>query len=258
MDFLQAILLGVVEGVTEFLPVSSTGHLILAEGLLGVPPSGFWTSFTVAIQLGAILAVVALYAKKLMRDGRLMSLVVAAFLPTAVVGLAVYPYVKHYLLGNQTVVLAALALGGLAIVVFERFYRAPQGLELASLTYGQALSIGLFQTIAVVPGVSRAAATVIGGLLLGLKRTAIVEFSFLLAIPTMAAATGLDLWETGASFAPREWGVLAAGFAVSFVTAWLAVRWLLGYVSRRSFAAFGWYRIGLAFVFLVALWFWRT
>jgi undecaprenyl-diphosphatase len=258
VDFLYAIILGVVEGVTEFLPISSTGHLILAESWLRLPPSEFWKSFTVAIQLGAILAVVILYARRVLRDARLLSYVVAAFVPTAVVGFLLYPFIKRFLLGNDVVVLAALALGGLAIILFERYYRAPEGIELHELTYGRAIAIGIAQTLAVVPGVSRAAATIIGGLLLGMKRTAIVEFSFLLAIPTMAAATGLDLLESGTNFTPHEWEVLALGFVAAFVVAFLVVKWFLAYVSRHSFALFGWYRIALAFVYVVVLWFWRT
>lgn len=253
MDFLHSIILGIVEGVTEFLPISSTGHLILVERFLGLPNTDFWKSFTVVIQLGAILAVVVLYARRLWQDAKLFSRVVVAFIPTAIIGLFLYPFIKHYLLGNEAVVLIALAVGGAVIILFEKYYRASQSLDLSNLSYNKAIAIGLFQSLAVVPGVSRAAATIIGGLLLGMKRTAIVEFSFLLAIPTMAAATGLDLLESGTSFTAREWGVLAIGFVVSFVTAWLAVKWLLSYMARHNFTAFGWYRVGLAIVLAVFL-----
>ncbi|MDP3986536.1 MAG: undecaprenyl-diphosphate phosphatase [Candidatus Veblenbacteria bacterium] len=248
MEFFYAIVLGVVEGVTEFLPVSSTGHLILAERLLALPPSEFWKSFIVAIQLGAILAVGALYWRQLFLSRAVFTRVVVAFLPTAVIGLFLYPFIKEYLLGNTTVVLWALAVGGAAIVLFERVYREPwQAVEQVSrMSYRQALIIGLAQAVAVVPGVSRAAATIVGGLLAGLKRRTIVEFSFLLAIPTMAAATGLDLLETGTAFSVSEWSVLGMGFVVSFVFALAAVRWLLRYISRHTFTAFGWYRLALA------------
>ena len=257
MDFISAVILGVVEGVTEFLPISSTGHLILAERLLALPPSEFWKSFTVAIQLGAILAVLVLYWRKLFLNAQIFKRVVVAFLPTAVTGLILYPFIKQYLLGSTTVVLWALGLGGVVIIMFERVYREGSFAvgEVGRMTYRQAFMIGLAQAVAVVPGVSRAAATIIGGLMAGLKRTAIVEFSFLLAIPTMAAATGLDLIKTGAQFSNSEWAVVSVGFVASFIFAWLAVRWLLRYISRHNFAAFGWYRLILAVLIYVLVYF---
>ncbi|HBH17261.1 MAG TPA: undecaprenyl-diphosphatase [Candidatus Veblenbacteria bacterium] len=255
MEFIYAVILGVVEGVTEFLPISSTGHLILAERLLQLPPSEFWKSFTVVVQLGAILAVVVLYWRRLFLQAAVFKRVVVAFLPTAIIGLALYSFIKQYLLGSAVVVLWALAAGGLAIILFEKFYKESAGVigDIASLTYRQVFLIGLAQSVAIIPGVSRAAATIIGGLILKLKRTAIVEFSFLLAIPTMAAATGLDLIKTGTQFSRDEWGWLAVGFIVSFLSALLAVRWLIGYISRNNFTAFGWYRIILAIVLAVIL-----
>ena len=255
MEFIYAVILGVVEGVTEFLPISSTGHLILAERLLQLPASEFWKSFTVVIQLGAILAVVVLYWRRLFMSGAIFKRVVVAFIPTAIIGAGLYSFIKQYLLGSSGLVLWMLAIGGLAIVLFERWYAEPADAvgEISQLTYRQVFLIGLAQSVAIIPGVSRAAATILGGLVLKLKRTAIVEFSFLLAIPTMAAATGLDLIKTGTQFSRDEWGWLAVGFIVSFLSALLAVRWLIGYISRNNFTAFGWYRIILAIVLAVIL-----
>ncbi len=248
MEFIYAIILGTVEGITEFLPISSTGHLILVEKLLNIYPTDFWKSFIVIIQLGAILAVLILYWRKLLLNGEIFKKVALAFLPTAIVGLVLYPIIKQYLLGSVAVVLCVLALGGAAIILFERWYKElPEAVgNLDLITYRQAFIIGLAQSVAVVPGVSRAAATIMGGLFLGLSRHTIVEFSFLLAVPTMAAATGFDLFKIGFQFSSSEWLVLFIGFVFSFLSAMFAVRWLLRYVSHHDLTAFGWYRIILA------------
>lgn len=263
MTFLDAIILGVVEGITEFLPISSTGHLILTSKLLGLAGSDFLISFEIAIQLGAILAVVFLYWRKLLVDRGLVARVLAAFVPTAVIGLALHGLVKTYLLGNAQVVLISLFVGGIVLILFEYWFAKKAKLEVRIehvdgspiITYKQAVIVGLVQSLAIVPGVSRAAATVVGGLALGLPRKTIVEFSFLLAIPTMAAATGLDLLKTGASFSVQEWQFLAIGFIVSAVVALLAIKWLLRFVIHHSFAVFGWYRVLMAILaFWVIFW----
>jgi undecaprenyl-diphosphatase len=248
MSYFHALVLGVVEGITEFLPISSTAHMILTSHALRFRDDEFLKSFEIIIQLGAILAVVAIYWRRLL-DVRLLRTLAIAFLPTGVVGLTVYRAVKGYLLGNLAVVLLSLVLGGIALIVFDR--RAPDADEPAdfsTITARQALLVGLFQSLAVVPGVSRSAATIVGGSLLGVPRRTIVEFSFLLAVPTMAAATGLELLK-GYQGLVGHFDVLALGFVVSFATALLAVRTFLHYVRRRSFAAFGWYRIALAVVY---------
>ncbi len=251
MNFLQSVILGVVEGVTEFLPISSTGHLILTARLLGLEQDHFLTSFEIAIQLGAILSVVVLYWKQLLCSWKVASRVAAAFIPTAVLGLVFYKIIKKIMLNGEPVVLWTLFLGGIFMIVFERFYREKENSveNLESITYKQAALIGVFQSMAMVPGVSRAAATICGGLLLGLKRRTIVEFSFLLAVPTMLAATALDLLKNSESFSQGQWGFLAAGFAVSFVTAILSIRWLLGWIRSHSFQAFGFYRMAAAAAF---------
>jgi len=251
MTWLHAVILGVVEGLTEFLPVSSTGHLILASRALGVDGSDFAKSFEIAIQLGAILAVLAISWKRLFLDRKIFLRVCAAFLPTAAIGLVLYKTVKTYLLGNASVVVCALALGGMALIAFEKLHEesGTAKKDLAAMSYKDAVMIGVAQSLAMVPGVSRSAATILGGMALGWSRVAIVEFSFLLAIPTMAAATGLDLLKSGFAFSAAQYGLLAVGAASAFVVAYASVRWLLAYVRSNDFVAFGVYRIFVAAAF---------
>jgi undecaprenyl-diphosphatase len=244
----QALVLGVVEGVTEFLPISSTAHLILTAKALRLTDSEFLKSFEIIIQLGAILSVVVLYWTKLWQWEMIKKLVVA-FIPTGVIGLTVYKTVKAHLLGNVTVVLAALVIGGVILILFERFrHQTDTPSDFAEITYPRALLIGLFQTIAVIPGVSRSAATILGGSAIGVGKRTIVEFSFLLAVPTMLGATVLDLAKSHSALA-GNFGLLAVGFVVSFVTAIVAIKSFLGFIKKRDFALFGWYRIALAVAF---------
>lgn len=247
MDILHAVILGMVEGVTEFLPVSSTGHLILASKLLGLPETEFLKSFEISIQLGAILAVVALYWRKLLLDWEIMKRLIAAFMPTAVIGFLLYKTIKLWL-GSETIVLWSLFLGGVALIVFELWHteRPDAHDDIATIPYRTAVILGLFQSIAMIPGVSRSGATIIGGLLLGLRRATIVEFSFLLAVPTMAAATGLDLFRHVSSFTAADGDALLAGFVVSFLVAWASIVWLLRFVRTHTFIPFGIYRIAIA------------
>ncbi len=258
MNFLHALVLGVVEGVTEFLPISSTGHLILASNFLGLPPTEFLKSFEIAIQLGAILSVVVLYWRELLVRWEVMKRIAVAFIPTAAIGFLLYPIIKAFLLESTGVVVGALAVGGIAIILFERWHKESSSLvsghsSLDEISYLQAALIGVFQAVAVVPGVSRAAATIVGGLLVGLKRKTIVEFSFLLAVPTMLAATALDLYKSAGSFASADFGVLIVGFVVSFIVALLAVKWLLRFIQSHTFTAFGWYRVLLAAAFVLLM-----
>lgn len=252
MSFFDAVLLGIVEGITEFLPISSTGHLILATRLLGIPESDFVKSFHITIQLGAILAVIVLYGKSLLVNRKILSRVAVAFLPTAFLGFILYKVIKHVFLGSEQIVLWSLFLGGVFLILFERFYQKHGGTvgDLEKISYRQSFLIGVFQSLAVVPGVSRAAATIIGGLILGLKRKTIVEFSFLLAIPTMAAAAGYDLMKSAAVFSGGQFSVLLCGFFVSFVLAILGIKFFLHFIVRHDFTSFGVYRV------LVALLFW--
>ena len=248
MKFFDALILGIVEGITEFLPISSTGHLILASTLLRLSETEFLKSFEIAIQLGAILSVVVLYARSLIRDRVTIQKLFVAFLPTAVIGLLFYKLVKHYLLGNEWVVVAALFIGGIILILFE-WNRRGEDSGSTHITYPQAFLIGVFQSISIIPGVSRAAATIIGGLSLGIERKTIVEFSFLLAIPTMAAATALDLLKSASSFSSADFEILAVGFVVSFVVALVIIKWLLYYIKNHTFLSFGVYRIAVAFLF---------
>jgi len=253
MTILHAIILGIVEGITEFLPISSTGHLMLASTILGIPQTEFVKSFEIAIQLGAILAVVLLYGKLLSQKAGLVKRVIVAFLPTAVIGLLLYKVVKQFLLGNNAIVLWSLAIGGVLLIIFELFHREKNTAltDLEKIPYKTAFGIGCFQSLAIIPGVSRAAATIVGGLLLGMQRTAITEFSFLLAIPTMAAATGLDLLKNFHSFSLDQIDVLVVGFLCAFGVAWLSVKFLLRFIKTHTFIGFGVYRI------IVALLFWH-
>jgi undecaprenyl-diphosphatase len=253
MTILQAVILGIIEGLTEFLPVSSTAHLVLSADLMKLTGSEFLKSFEIIIQLGAILSVVVLYWKRFLNLEIIKKLVVA-FIPTGVIGLTVYKAIKA-MLGSVNVVLIALILGGVVLILFKRFHEdVADDPDMKEITYRRAFMIGLFQALAVVPGVSRSAATIIGGSLIGVSKRTIVEFSFLLAVPTMAAASGLELLK-GYSALSENVLALAVGFVVSFITAIVAIKSFLAFVKSRSFAAFGWYRIvvAVAYFFVVAL-----
>lgn len=250
MSVVHAVILGTVEGLTEFLPISSTGHLILVFRLLGVAASEFLKSFEIAIQCGAVAAVIWLYGRRLLAQRGLLARVAAAFIPTTVLGAGLYRLVKTHLLGNHQVVLWAMSIGGVLLILFERWHREPsraaKGGDLVS--YRQALLIGVCQAAAMVPGVSRSGATIVGGLALGVRRAAIVEFSFLLAVPTMLAATGWDLFKSATTFSADQWHLLIIGGATSFLVALASIRWLLRYIQRHDFTMFGVYRIVAALV----------
>ena len=251
----QAAIMGVVQGITEFLPISSTAHLMLTAQLLDIPQTDFSKSFEIIIQFGSILAVLSLYFKKIFNWEAIKKLFVA-FLPTAIIGLGLYKIVKTYLLGNSVIAAWALLVGGILIIIFEYRYRSnnKEGIDsLSKLSYAKCLVIGIFQSLAIVPGVSRSAATIIGGLGLGLKRSFIAEFSFLLAIPTMAAATGLDLLKSADSFSKDDLGVLLVGFVVSYFVAILVIKWLVSYLRRFDFIPFGVYRVIIGLLLLLYL-----
>lgn len=254
MDFIQAIILGVVEGVTEFLPISSTGHLILTSDFLKIPSTEFVKTFEIFIQSGAILAVVVLYWKTLLNIS-LLKRILVAFIPTAIVGLTLYKFIKQYLLASPDVVVASLLIGGVALIGVELLFKnklkkSDEKSYVEEISYEKALAVGVFQSMSVVPGVSRAAASIVGGMLIGLNRKTAVEFSFFLAIPTILAATLLDASETNIlSFSPNEHMILATGFIVSFITALGVIKWLIGYVQTNTFIPFGIYRIALAILY---------
>jgi undecaprenyl-diphosphatase len=267
MTILHGLILGIIEGLTEFLPISSTAHLVLAGEWLRIPSTDFLKTFEISIQLGAILAVVILFWKKIWSSWNLIGKIIAAFIPTAIIGLIFYKVVKNYLLDNNYVIATALLLGGIIIILFEKYYSrknsvpattdaSPAGTpeELSAISYKQAVAIGCCQSLAIIPGTSRAAATIVGGLGLGVKRQDIVEFSFLLAIPTMIAATGLDLFKSRSALiglSSYELWIWLVGFAAAFITAIIGVRFFMRYIQKNNFISFGWYRIVLgAIIFL--------
>ncbi len=264
-ELLTVILLGIVEGITEFLPVSSTGHLILATRLLGYD-AGRWEVFNVVIQLGAILAIVVLYWRTFSAVGMglirrepkswlfLRNLVVA-FIPAAVIGLALHHYIEA-LLGNAEVVAIALVVGGFAILAVERFAPRSDISGVADIPLRTVVGIGMLQCLAMIPGVSRSGATILGALALGVERRTAAEFSFFLAIPTMLGASGLELMKNHAALTSGE-GVgllsIAIGALVSFVVALLVVKWFVGIVTKHGFVPFAWYRIAAGSAALVWL-----
>ena len=252
MTILQAVILGVIEGVTEFLPISSTGHLIVASRLMGITDSNFLKSFEIIIQFGAILAVVVLYWKKLWSNKENWKKILIAFLPTAIIGFLLYKTLKQYLLSSTNIVLWSLLLGGIILILFELWHKKYGRVgvaEINQISYKKSFLIGVWQSLAVIPGVSRSGATIVGGLAMGVSRETIVEFSFLLAIPTMAAATSYDLLKSGATFSFDQWHLLIVGFVVSFIVAMATIKWFIGYVKNHSFISFGIYRIIIALVF---------
>lgn len=250
MDFFHAIILGIVEGVTEFLPVSSTGHMILVSELLHIPDTEFLKTFEITIQLGAILAVVVLYWRKLLLDFEMMKRIIIALLPALGVGFLFYSFIRS-LLGSGMTVVVALFLGGVIIILFELFRKKPEEMleDLSVLSYKKAFFIGLFQALSVIPGVSRSGATILGGMLLGMRRKAIVEFSFLLAVPTMVAATTLDIVKNTTLFDVGNTSAFLIGFSVSFFVALFAIKFLLRFVETHTFILFGVYRIVIAILF---------
>lgn len=256
MEMHHAFIMGAVEGLTEFLPVSSTGHLILTAHLLGLPHNTFTKSFEIAIQLGSILAVALLYWRRLLADVELWKRIAVAFIPTGLLGFTFYKFIKGYLIGNDVVVVISLVAGGIFLLFADRLCERFCSLSDArELSYKKAFVIGLFQSLAMVPGVSRSASTIIGGMLMGLSRKASAEFSFLLAVPTMLIATSYDIYKSHAEFQPQEWQILAVGFITAFVFALISVKSLLAFLSRHSFLPFGIYRIlvGVAYAYFFLL-----
>jgi undecaprenyl-diphosphatase len=264
-DVITAIILGIVEGVTEFLPVSSTGHLILASALLGYN-SDYWALFNIVIQLGAILAIVVLYWRTfwavlqgLLRfdptSVRFVRNLLVAFLPAAVIGVALHKQIEK-LLGSPLTVAVALIVGGIAIIGIERTVKEGRIKGVAEIPLPKVIGIGFIQCLAMIPGVSRSGATILGALSLGVERRTAAEFSFFLAIPTMLGATVLELvTKRHELMAANSVGfeLIAIGFVVAFVVALLVVRWFVGLVGRTGFGPFGWYRIAIGALALVLL-----
>lgn len=255
MTIIHSIILGLVEGITEFLPISSTAHLIIVAKALKIPNSDFLDSFLISIQVGAILSVAVLYAKTIIKNPRLILKIAAAFIPTAIIGLAAYKLVKDYLFDSLPLIASTLLIGGIIIILLERHFARrnfdqpiAEEKDLDSISYRQAAYIGIFQSLAIVPGVSRSAATIMGGLSMGLSRKNIVEFSFLLALPTMLAATVLDLYKTPPVLSGNELNLWVTGLLISFITAVLGIKFFLKFIKKNDFRIFGWYRIILSII----------
>jgi undecaprenyl-diphosphatase len=248
MNLFQTIILSIIEGITEFLPISSTGHMILASQIMKISENDFTKSFEIIIQLGAIMAVIFIYGKSLLSRKYLWKKLVVAFLPAGIIGFGLYKIIKGYLLGNATIVLWSLLLGGIILIILEKFFKPKTG-TLSQMTLKQSIIIGVFQSISIIPGVSRSAATIVGGLLVGLNRSEAVEFSFMLAIPTMISATGLDLIQSSHQFTGIQYAILATGLLGAFITAMCAIKSFLNFIKKNNFIPFGIYRIIIATIY---------
>ena len=261
-DIIKAVLLGIVEGVTEFLPVSSTGHLLLVERFFGLDESGFWKSFAVLIQLGAILAILVIYFGRLWHIAlgmfsdpyarRFVIGVLVAFLPAAVIGGALGGVIKAHLF-NPWVVCFSLIVGGAVLLWVDQVDHNPHHHDATAFPLPMYLIIGLAQCTAMIPGVSRSGATIVSAMLLGADKRAAAEFSFFLAIPTMVGAFAYDFYKNRAEMSTDHLLIIAIGFVVSFISAALVVRTFLDYVTRNGFAFFAWWRVTVGVLGLIAL-----
>lgn len=257
MSLLHVFILSIIEGLTEFLPISSTGHLILASKLLGISETNFVKTFEIVIQLGAILSVVVLYFKKFLNI-KLIKKLIVAFIPTGIVGMLLYPIIKNFLLGSSWVTLNALFWGGIALIVIELIFKKKNKgkaidnkIDYEKITYKKAFLIGCFQCLSVIPGMSRAASTIIGGLTQGLNRPTATEFSFLLAVPTMIIASGYDLYKSRDIIGGGGSLTLFVGTVLSFIFAMFAIKFLIGFVKKHDFKSFGVYRIVLSILYFI-------
>jgi undecaprenyl-diphosphatase len=263
-DFFKAIVLGIVEGLTEFLPVSSTGHLLLVNQFLGNDPARkeFWDTFSVLIQFGAILALLSIYFGRLWRLAlgfftdpaarRFVIGVLIAFLPAAVIGALAHDFIKGVLF-NVWIVCFTLIVGGAILLWIDQLDLRPRYMDAEKYSLPMYLTIGFAQCLAMVPGVSRAGATIVAAMLLGGDRRSAAEFSFWLAMPTMFGAFVYDLYKSRGQMSLDNGVIIAIGFAVSFVAAWIVVKTFLGYVQRHGFALFAWWRVVVGTVGLIAL-----
>lgn len=244
MNYLQSVILGIIEGATEYLPVSSTFHLIWASNLLNIPQTDFQKAYEVIIQAGAILAVLIIFWKTIINNKELIIKVIISFIPTAIVGLILYKVIKNVFFGSFTLQISVFIIVGLLFIFFEKQSKKLNK-KLENLTYKEAVIIGLIQAMAVIPGVSRAGAVILGMMFLGIKRDESAKYSFILAIPTLLAASALDLYKSLPILSSHrdELGILIIGFVFAFISAFLVVRWFISYLSKKTLAVFGWYRI---------------
>jgi undecaprenyl-diphosphatase len=254
MTLIQSIIIAIIEGITEFLPISSTGHMILASSLMKIQEAEFVKTFEISIQLGAIMAIVVMYAKRFLQGLTIYYKLAVAFLPTAIAGFLAYPYIKAYLF-NPVIVAVSLIVGGIVLIIIDKIVvnKKSKTDVLENITYKNAFFIGLIQCVSMIPGVSRAAATIVGGVFNGLDKKQATEFSFLLAVPTMFAASGYDLLKTPVVFTNNEILLLVIGFFIAMVTAWFAVKVFLKIVEKYGFKHFGYYRIVIGIIFLIVV-----
>ncbi len=254
MDIFQAIIIGIIEGFTEFLPISSTGHMIVASSFLGIEENALIKAYEVIIQFAAIMAVMLIYKDKMsFKKVLLWQKLILAFLPLAIVGFIFKDHIKA--LFNVQTVAWMFIIGGIIFLVVEYFYKEKEShvSDVEEVSYMQALWIGIAQIFSLVPGTSRAGATIIGGLLTGLDRKTSMEFSFLLAIPVMAAVTGYDLLKHYQDFADANWGAFVIGFITAFIVAYLTIKLFLVFIQRFTFVAFGIYRIIFGVILLMVI-----
>ena len=257
MTLLEAIILGIVEGITEFLPISSTGHMIIASSLMGIAEDSFTKTFTVSIQFGAILSVLVLYWKRFFQSVDFYLKLFVAFLPAVVFGKLLNDFIDS-LLGNVAVVAYSLLVGGIFLIFMDHFIKEKKEVEEADekISYKMALKIGFFQVIAMIPGVSRSAATIVGGLIQGLTRKTAAEFSFFLAVPTMFAATVYKIYEfykSGVSVQQEQINLLIVGNIVAFVVAILAIRSFIGVVTKYGLKVYGYYRVIVGIIIILLM-----
>ncbi len=251
MSFIHVIILGIVEGFTEFIPVSSTAHLLIVEKILRIPSSAFETTFTIAIQLGAIIAVVTLFGLKRFFTKETFPKLAIGFIPTAIAGFILYPFVKRLLGGSLLMIAVALGIGGILLLVMQtREAKKPGEKE---LTLWGAFSLGCFQALALIPGVSRSGGVLIGGLLQKYKQASVIDFSFMLAVPTIAAATLYDLYKTRDVLTSGSIPLLLVGGIVSFIVAYFSAKWFIAHMKKNGVGVYGWYRIVLAIVLLMVI-----
>lgn len=256
MTALQAAILGIIEGITEFLPVSSTGHMIIASSLMGIQNEVFVKLFTIAIQLGTILSVVVLYFKRFFKSLQFYFKLLVAFIPAAIFGVFFSSKIDELLESPQTVAVSLL-VGGIVLLFIDKIFHKGEEDNADDIKYPSAFVVGLFQCLAMIPGVSRSAATIIGGMQQKLTRKAAAEFSFFLAVPTMFAATAkklLDFYKDGHTISNQEMGMLAIGNIVGFVVAIIAIKTFISFVTKHGFKAFGIYRIIVGAIILAMLW----
>lgn len=250
MDLFQAIIIAIVEGITEFLPISSTGHMIITQKLLGIEPDSFIKLFTVNIQFGAILSVIILYWKRFFQTFDFYLKLFVAFLPAAILGFLLNDYIDQ-MLESVLIVAISLVVGGVFLLFVDKWFKNPS--ENQKISHPNALVIGLFQVIAMIPGVSRSAATIIGGLTQKLTRKNAAEFSFFLAVPTMFAASAYEMFKSYKTIQPQHINILIVGNIVAFIVALIAIKGFITFLTKHGFKVFGYYRIIVGSIILILL-----